>query len=331
MTAVEDRIIEDIAAGKDISLERALLVVSGLQTEGEIAGYIRKLDQIHERFIHKLEKKVSTSLSTLREYMPGLRAKLLFEYLWNTKPRRCNSNFLLTHVVDAQLDPDVHCKVGMCIGLTSLYTVLGLRENLNLTIVSNDSHMLNRLRTAAKIYNIEHTDPLGFDSELADDSFHERPPISLVANVLNSRGLREERKENLAEALRNYNKAIALNPHYANAYNNCGNVKLKEKNYHGAIEDYDTAIELNVKFDLAYCNRAMARQKLGDYSGALRDYGRAIEIEPHYEEALYHRGLLREKMGDFTGAADDLARAAELNPEVKEKITKSYLPSSQHP
>ncbi len=185
----EEKLIQDIKAGNNVSLERGLLIISGLKTEEEISTYTQKLDQIYNGFIEKLTSKSPVSLSTLREYMAASLAKSLFEYLWNTKPKRCDGNFLLTDVIEAQLDPDVNQKVGSCVGLTTLFTVLGLREGLNLTILVSDSHILNRLRVDDTIYNIDNTDPLDFDCSLDEKDFLEYPSIMLLANVLNSRGM----------------------------------------------------------------------------------------------------------------------------------------------
>ena len=99
----EEKLIQDIRAGKSVSLERGLLIISGLKTEGEIETYTEKLDQIYNLFIEKLTSKSPVSLSTLRDYMAASMAKSLFEYLWNTKPKRCDGNFLLTDVIDAKM------------------------------------------------------------------------------------------------------------------------------------------------------------------------------------------------------------------------------------
>ena len=251
----EEKLIQDIKAGNNVSLERGLLIISGLKTEEEISTYTQKLDQIYNGFIEKLTSKSPVSLSTLRDYMAASMAKSLFEYLWNTKPKRCDSNFLLTDVIDAQLDPDVNQKVGSCVGLTALFTVLGLREGLNLTILVSDSHIVNRLRVDDTIYNVDNTDSLGFDYSINEKDFLEYPSIMILANVLNSRGMDQEGLENFEQAEADYNKAIEINPEYANAYNNRGNIKAKQADYKGAIEEYSRAIELNSQFVEAYCNR----------------------------------------------------------------------------
>ncbi len=316
----EEKLIQDLRAGKSVSLERGLLIISGLKTEGEIRAYTQKLDQIYNGFIEKLKSKSPLSLSTLREYMAASLAKSLFEYLWNTKPRRCDSNFLLTDVIDAQLDPEVNRKVGSCVGLTSLFTVLGLREGLNLTILVSDSHMVNRLRVDDTIYNVDNTDSLGFDYSIDEKDFLEYPSLMLLANALNSRGMAQERLENFEQAKADYNKAIEINPEYANAYNNRGNIKAKQADYKGAIEDYNRAIELNSQFVEAYCNRGIAKENLGDYYEALEDFDRVIEINSEYIDGYLRRGMLRQDSGDYAGAIKDFDRVIEIEPGAKDRI-----------
>jgi regulator of sirC expression with transglutaminase-like and TPR domain len=319
----EEQLIRDIRAGNSVSLERGLLIISGLQREREIETYSQKLDRIYEGFIERLKEMSPLSLSSTRNHLPRSMAEWLFEHLWNTKPRRCNSNFLLTEVIDAQLSSDVNQRVGSCVGLTSLYTVLGLREGLNLTILVSGSHMLNRLTIDSTDFcNIDNTDPLGFACSINEKEFLEYPPIKLVANVLNSRGMACERVDDLKKAREDYEKAIAVNPDYANAYNNRGNIKAKQKRYAEAMADYNRAIDSNGQFTEAYCNRGMARENLGDLAGALEDFDRAIELAPKYSDAYFRRGNVRELLGDYNGALKDYDRMLTINPESENKIMK---------
>ena len=50
---------------------------------------------------------------------------------------------------------------------------------------------------------------------------------------------------NFSEAIKNYNKAIEINPDYADAYYNRGNAKGALGNMQGAIEDFNKALQLN--------------------------------------------------------------------------------------
>jgi hypothetical protein len=317
----EEKLIRDIRAGNRVSLERGLLIISGLQTETEIETYSQKLDRIYVEFIERLTAKSPLSLSSTRNHLPRTMAEWLFEHLWNTKPRRCNSNFLLTDIIDAQLSPDVNQKVGSCVGLTSLYTVLGLREGLNLTILVSGSHIINRLRIdSAHFCNIDNTDPLGFDCSINEEEFLEYPPIKLVANVLNSRGMALERVDDLEKAREDYEKAIEVNPDYANAYNNRGNIRAKQKKYAEATADYNRAIYLDGQFIEAYCNRGMAKENLGDFAGAVEDFSKAIGLDAKYGDAYWRRGSLRERLGDYPGALADYDRVLAIDPESANKV-----------
>jgi regulator of sirC expression with transglutaminase-like and TPR domain len=317
----EKKLIQNIKAGKSVSLERGLLIISGLKTEGEIATYSQKLDQIYNGFIERLRSKSPLSLESTRNYMTTSMAKWLFEYLWNTKPKRCNGNFLLTDVINAQLNPDINQKVGSCVGLTSLYTVLGLRERLELTILVSESHILNRLRIdGTDSCNIDNTDPLGFGCQIKEEEFLEYPPVKLIANVLNSRGMALERTESLAAAKEDYEKAIEINPAYANAYNNRGNIKSKQGDCAEAIEDYNRAIGLNGLFVEAHCNRGIAKENLGDFSGALEDFDSTVELNPEYVDAYFRRGRVKEHLGDYAGALSDYDKVVELEPRNKDRV-----------
>jgi tetratricopeptide (TPR) repeat protein len=212
--------------------------------------------------------------------------------------------------------------VGSCVGLTSLYTVLGLREGLNLTVLVSDTHVGNRLRVDDSIDNIDNTDPLGFDCQIKEEEFIEYPSIKLIANVLNSRGMDKERAENLSEAREDYEKATEVNPDYANAYNNRGNIKSKQGDYVGAVKDYNRAIELSSQFVEAHCNRGMAKENLDDFSGALEDFDRAIELDSAYGDAYFRRGNVKERLGDYAGALSDFDKVLEIDPESKQKVMK---------
>jgi tetratricopeptide (TPR) repeat protein len=319
---LEEKLVQNIRAGETISLERGLLIISGLNTEGEIETYTQKLDQIYNGFVERIRSKSPLSPASTRKYMTRSMAKWLFEYLWNTKPRRCNSNYLLTDVIDAQLNPDIHQKVGSCVGLTSLYTVLGLREGLYLTILVSDSHVVNRLRVDDTIDTIDNTDPQGFDCSIKEEEFLEHPPVKLMANVLNSRGMEKERAENLSEAKEDYEKAVEINPNYANAYNNSGNIKSRQGDYVGAVKDYNRAIELSSQFIEAHCNRGMAKENLADFSGALADFDRATELDSDYGDAYFRRGHVKERLGDYAGAISDYDRVLEIDPESANKVMK---------
>lgn len=300
MNDTEDIILSKLAGGAAVSVERALLVLSGLSTEEEISLYERKIDDIFSRFLKKLPEWENprkfaagpdSSVWCTPPYLHESIAKSLFDYLWTSKPKRFEECFLLAGAVDSQLDPDVNRTVGNCVGLTSLYSVLGLKAGLNLSVVANSDHMLGRLRIGSRIIDMDHTDPLGFGCGMGKD-FREYPLASILANVLNSRGLSREKQGDRAGAASDYRKAALVNPEYANARNNMGNSQFWEENYEAAVSDYSEAIRLDPFFKEAWFNRGIAYQKLGRGKEAREDYREALRIDPCFSECLRWLELL---------------------------------------
>jgi tetratricopeptide (TPR) repeat protein len=280
----EDTILLDIKDGKPVSFERALLVLSGLKTEAEIRSYQDKIDDIFGRFLKKCDHKNLCEWSRPPAYLHRPLAKCLFEYLWNSKPKRFGESFLLTEVVDAQLDSNVNRLVGTCVGLTALYSVLGLRAGLDLSLLVALDHLLSRLRVGQQTIDMDHTDPQGFACR-SGDGFREFPLLTLTANVLNSRGLKNEASGQVMAAKADYQKAILANPEYANAYNNRGNMRFWDEDIEAAIADYTEAIRLHPSFCEAYCNRGMAKHRLGRYAEARQDYNMAMSTNAEYGDA----------------------------------------------
>jgi len=280
----EEKLLRDIGEKKVLSLERALLILAGLQTEEEILTYEQKINNIFSLFIQKITNINLSKHFKPPAYLHKIIAKSIFDYLWNSKPKRFGEHFLLTDVIDAQVNPDVHRSVGTCVGLTSLFSVLGLRGGLNLSLLASSDHLLNRLRVGEQTIDIDHTDPQGFAC-VDREGFREFPLPTLTANVLNSRGLKQEQSGNFRAARSDYEKAVRANPEYANAYNNRGNMKFAEGDMAEAIADYTEAIRLQPGFYEAYGNRGMAKQRLGLHEEARQDYRMAVSLRSEYGDA----------------------------------------------
>lgn len=73
--------------------------------------------------------------------------------------------------------------------------------------------------------------------------------------------------------------------------------------FEAAIRDYTKAIELNPGHCRAYYNRAFSHDRLGQFKEAVDDYSRALQIEPANATALHNRGSLFERLGRCGGSA----------------------------
>jgi tetratricopeptide (TPR) repeat protein len=113
-------------------------------------------------------------------------------------------------------------------------------------------------------------------------------------------------------AIREYDRAIELDPNLTPAYCNRGNARHNLEDLDGALRDYEKAIERDPTWAAAYCGRGNIRFDKGNRYGAIHDYGKAIELDPYCALAYYNRGLARHKGEDFVPALRDFDKAIEL-------------------
>jgi tetratricopeptide (TPR) repeat protein len=122
---------------------------------------------------------------------------------------------------------------------------------------------------------------------------------------------------NYPQAAANYDKAIKLNPQYADAYNNRGNLRYQFlNNPAGALADYDKAIALRPNSTLTYVNRGgFKADKFNDVPGAIADFDKSIALDNQDYLVYNNRGYLKDaKLNDLRGALADYDRAIALNP-----------------
>ena len=134
----------------------------------------------------------------------------------------------------------------------------------------------------------------------------------IIALAYNNRGSAWAGKGNLDEAIKDYNKAIRLNPNHAAAYNNRGFAWFNKGNLDEAIKDYNEAIRLDPNFARAYTNRGSAWSKKGNLDKAIEDYNEAIRLDPNYAAAYYNRGFAWFNKGNPAKAASDFRKYESL-------------------
>ena len=106
---------------------------------------------------------------------------------------------------------------------------------------------------------------------------------------------------------------------------NRGNLYAEQGETQLAISDLNRAIQLNPDFADAYYNRGVLYAKQGESQLALSDYNRAIQLNPDYAGAYYNRGNLYAEQGESQLALSDLNRTIQLNPDFAEAYTNLGL------
>ncbi len=137
----------------------------------------------------------------------------------------------------------------------------------------------------------------------------------LIAAIYTERGTAYANQGQFTKAISDYNRAIELNPKYAEAYTNRGLAHRMLGQLTKAISDYNKAIQLNPKYAEAYSNRGVAYDKLGQLTKAISEFNKAIKLNPKLAEAYSNRGLAYFNLGQFTKAISDYTKAIKLNPK----------------
>jgi tetratricopeptide (TPR) repeat protein len=116
-----------------------------------------------------------------------------------------------------------------------------------------------------------------------------------------NRGLDLHRQGSLDEALKEYTAAADADPASALAFYNIGTVHYEKKNFRGAIEAYQRAVTIDPKFADAQFNLGYTRlHQVNDAAGAIEPLQKAVEASPQMAKAYFELGNAYHA----TGAAD---------------------------
>lgn len=121
------------------------------------------------------------------------------------------------------------------------------------------------------------------------------PAMTHRAALLMNRGVIKVRLGANADALTDYNAAIAIDPMLGDAYVSRAGVLVAMKRYDEARADVAQGLSLNAaNLHAAYYTRGVIEEEAGDVKAAYRDYKQALAIKPDYEAAS--RELARFKV-----------------------------------
>lgn len=123
-----------------------------------------------------------------------------------------------------------------------------------------------------------------------------------------------KQKKEYAEALRNYEKALELDPRHSETYDSRGTLRSETGDLNSALSDFNKAIEMDPFSASAYTNRGLIFANTGDPDRALADYEKAVKIAPLFAAAYSNRGLIFAGRGEFDRALSDYGRAIEIDP-----------------
>ncbi len=115
-------------------------------------------------------------------------------------------------------------------------------------------------------------------------------------------------------ALGDFERAIALNGRYPDAWLGRASVHLSAGRPEQALADLDRALALDDRYASAWDKRCVAQSELGRLEAARADCERAVAIEPRNADALVNTGALYQRLGLAEAAADSYRRALAVDP-----------------
>lgn len=117
-----------------------------------------------------------------------------------------------------------------------------------------------------------------------------------------------------AEAIEAYEKALEVEPDFADAYCNLGAVRYNQGQRAEARRAFEACLQLEADHIEANFNLANVLEEEGEDSLALAHYRRALAADPLYPDLHINLALLYEKRGRGAAACDHWRRYLQLDP-----------------
>jgi tetratricopeptide (TPR) repeat protein len=134
------------------------------------------------------------------------------------------------------------------------------------------------------------------------------------AQAITARGEALARSGKNEEALAEFDKAIALDPHNADALYNRGLIYQTQRQHQLAIDDFTSASGLTPQRPEPLLARAISYLAMDRLKEAAADLDEAVQADPQNAQIWTTRGLAYERLGDKTKAAGSYGRAINLRP-----------------
>ena len=127
----------------------------------------------------------------------------------------------------------------------------------------------------------------------AVDTYRTAPDGPIIANKI---GIAYHQMMEVDLARKNYERALKLDPKYAEALNNLGTVYYAKRSYRKAINQYKKALKLSPNSASIYSNLGTAYFARKKYEDASEAYAKALELD---KDVFEHKGgggvLLQER------------------------------------
>ena len=118
------------------------------------------------------------------------------------------------------------------------------------------------------------------------------------------------------QAILSFDRAVALDPDFADAYLMRGQSYQQDSKSEEAMRDFTKVTELRPNDPAGWASRAALYLDLYNYGAAIADASQAIALDPKRASVYNLRGVAYRKNGDLKRSLDDLNHAVALDPSA---------------
>ncbi len=312
------------AASKATALTYGMLVLAGIRSRDQLLANARRVDLLFDRVtsapsvIQALEAASGTFSGAARTISPDAGFQNQFsvllsvhEQLWQLKPERVSTPFLLPQVVEAYLGAGrgVGNSLGLAVVDAIVVSKLGfpVRFHLDAGVVSLEVLVENR----SVYWDTVHRHPLSF---VPVGSTHRLSDAGLFALAYSSLGAEFFNRGQFDRAVEAYERSVELAPENAATYNSLALCYIRRQMPEKAVSWVEHAIGLALDTPEAYFNLGNAYSMMQRWSSAVEAFRKAIAMRPGYVEAYNNLGLVLHRSGSSGDAVAMLRKAIELEP-----------------
>jgi tetratricopeptide (TPR) repeat protein len=124
-------------------------------------------------------------------------------------------------------------------------------------------------------------------------------------------------------AIQSYDRVLAINPDYYEAWHNRSIALAKLGRTEEAIQSYDRALAIKRDDHDAWNDRGIALAELGRTEEAIQSYDRALAIKPEYYKPIYNKACCYAIQQQVDLALQNLQQALDLNLHECLKMVKT--------
>lgn len=149
------------------------------------------------------------------------------------------------------------------------------------------------------------------------------PPVDASADQLEATADELRSKKDYLEAMDYFRAALKKKPRSARIYNKMGIVALQTSYLAEAKKDFERAMSIDKEQADTINNLGVVFYEIKKYGKAIKYYNRAIEIKPDVASYYSNLGAAFFSKKEFDKASTAYAQALRLDPEIFERTSKT--------